>query len=120
MKKVILTLLPCIIVLAGCYYDKEEDLYRTTCITTDVRYSNIVKPIIDASCNVAGCHNSTAAGGYNFTNFPELQRSALNGDLVGSIMHASGYSAMPQGREKLPDCQINQIKMWVDAGALNN
>lgn len=121
MKKWFLLVLPVTALITGCYYDKEEDLYTSTCATTDIRYSNIVKPILDQSCNVTGCHNTaTLAGGYDFSTFATVKTVATNGQLIGSITHATGFSAMPQGREKLSDCQISQIQTWVTNGAQND
>ncbi len=98
--------------LAGCFYDKEEDLYKSNCATTDIRYINVVKPIIDANCNISGCHNSiTNAGGYDLSDYTGVKLIVDNGKLIGSITHASGFSAMPQGRRKaigLPD-QSNKL-----------
>lgn len=45
---------------------------------------------------------------------------AINGSLYGSIAHASGYSAMPKGGNKLTACQLAKVKQWVDGGSLNN
>jgi len=121
IKKWLILFVPASLLLGGCYFDKEEKLYTSTCATTDIRYSNIVKPIVDQNCSVSGCHNTTTlAGGYDLTTYSGLKTIADNGQLLGSITHASGFSAMPQGREKLSDCQISQIRTWVDGGALNN
>jgi hypothetical protein len=32
----------------------------------------------------------------------------------------AGFKAMPQGGNKLDQCDINKIQKWVNAGALNN
>lgn len=44
----------------------------------------------------------------------------LNGKLYGSIAHTTGFAAMPQSGNKLSDCQIAQVKKWIDAGAPQN
>ena len=108
--------------LSSCYYDKESELYPPPpCSTTDVKYSTVVKPIVDANCNSAGCHSGTNPGdGYDFTTYSGLQKAALDGTLLGSLEQRSGYSAMPKNGSKLPDCQINQIRIWVNDGAPNN
>lgn len=121
MKKWLLIFIPISVLATGCYFDKEENLYTSSCVTTDIRYANIVKPIVDANCNVTGCHNSaTNAGGYDLSTYAGLKAVATSGQLVGSITHASGFSQMPQGREKLSDCQISQIQTWVANGAQND
>ncbi len=121
IRKWLLLLIPASILATGCFYDKEGDLYTSTCATTDIRYSNIVQPIVGQSCSVTGCHNSaTLAGGYDLSTYAGVKAIADNGQFIGTIIHASGFSAMPQGREQLSDCQISQIRTWIDAGALNN
>ena len=120
-----LLLLGLLAALSGCYADNEEDLYpkapTSSCDTTDVKYSTTVKPIIEANCATAGCHaGNPAPGGYNFETHAGLLVTINNGRLLGSIRHASGYSPMPKNAAKLPDCSINQIAAWVNAGAPNN
>lgn len=105
--------------------DNEEDLYpqdtTAVCDTTDVSYSATVKPIVAANCATVGCHaGSPAPGGYNFETHAGLLVTVTNGRLMGSIRHESGYSAMPKNASKMPDCDINQIASWVNAGAPNN
>jgi len=39
---------------------------------------------------------------------------------MGVISHTPGYIPMPQGINKLSDCQVNQFKKWIQAGAPNN
>lgn len=91
----------------------------TNCDPTVFTFSKAIKPTIDNYCS--GCHNSgNTLGGYNFSNFTEIQGVALNGKLLGAVSHLSGYSAMPQGRAKLSDCKIEQISKWINAGAPNN
>jgi hypothetical protein len=45
---------------------------------------------------------------------------AQNGKLYGSINHSAGYSPMPRGMSKLTNCQVANIKKWIDAGVPNN
>ena len=99
----------------GCYYDKEV----STCIDTAASYINNIKPIIEANC--VTCHSPAGAGGnHDYSTHPGLAEVAKNGLLVGAITHARGFSPMPKNRAKLTDCQINQIKRWINAGAPNN
>jgi hypothetical protein len=39
---------------------------------------------------------------------------------MGTVNHATGYSAMPKGGGKLTDCEIRQLQTWIDNGTLNN
>ncbi len=88
------------------------------CDPTEFTYAAIVQPIITNQC--VGCHKPGSLGGdIDLSTYTQVKVQVTNGKLVGSITHAVGYSAMPQG-SKLSDCQITQIKNWISAGALNN
>lgn len=109
----------------GCYYDSEEKLYpqlSTSCDLTNVTFAATVTPILQASC--FSCHsNSNAAssgGGIKIQNYADVVTLAKNGKLMGTVTHASGYQAMPQGGGKLSDCEINQLQKWIDNGTINN
>ncbi len=112
--------------LSSCYYDKAELLYPnsgangTVCDTTTVvSYSQKVVPILQTNCY--SCHTvSFQSGGIAMSTYATDKAIAVNGKLYGSINHASGFIAMPQGTPKLSSCQIATIKKWVDAGSPNN
>jgi hypothetical protein len=105
-----------------------EVLFSTllNCDTTNVTYNGTIKPLLQNSC--IGCHNaSSAGGGYNLTSYANdasgnmgVQSSALNGSLSGSVNHTGSFSHMPKGGSKLPQCKLDQIRIWVDVGAPNN
>lgn len=88
------------------------------CDSTQYSYLAIIKPMLDNNC--VGCHKPGSLGGnIDLSTYTVTETQALNGKLVGSVSHTVGYSPMPQGG-KLSDCEITQIKMWVEEGALNN
>lgn len=89
------------------------------CDTAVFTYSGAVSPLLSTFCK--GCHNPSAlGGGIDLSTYAGVKSIALNGKLMGSIMHATGYIAMPQGSSKLSDCRIQQIQKWIVAGSLNN
>jgi hypothetical protein len=113
------------ITVSRCYYDSEEFLYPQTnnqCDTTNVTYNNSVVPILQNSC--FSCHaNSVAAsfgGNIKLENYADVKIQADNHKLLGSVAHENGYSPMPMGTSKLENCKITTIRIWVNAGALNN
>jgi hypothetical protein len=124
MSRIVLPLFCVLVVfLSGCYADNFEDLYPVpagSCDTTNVSFAQEVRPILNASCATAGCHNQFNAGGYNFTTIQGVREANINGALVGSIRHASGYSQMPKSNQKLPACEISKIAAWVAAGSPDN
>lgn len=104
----------------GCYYDNEEYLYPAgNCDTATVTYTASVAPLLQSNCY--SCHNtSSASGSVILDTHAGVANVANDGRLVGAISHASGFSPMPQGGNKMTDCNITIIKKWVDAGAPNN
>jgi uncharacterized membrane protein len=89
------------------------------CDTSLFTYSGAVQPVLESHCT--GCHNNnTQNGGVNLSTYNGVQTVALNGKLAGSINWSQGYVAMPQGGQKLSDCNIDQIIKWINAGSPNN
>jgi len=127
MKRIILTLPAALILLFSinsCYYDTESLLYPTnnnTCDTTNVTYSITIKSILQNN-GCLTCHSGTAAAGGNVVldNYSTVNQYAANGKLYGSINHNPGFIAMPQGGNKINDCDIKKVKVWIDAGIQNN
>ncbi len=121
MKKIKAVIIICMLVLAGCYYDKEELLYPAgACDTANVSYTNSVLPALQ-NYGCIGCHSGTTpSGNISLGSYADVKTAALNGKLYGSINHMSGYSPMPKGGNKMNVCTISKIKAWIDDGALNN
>jgi len=89
------------------------------CDTTIFTYSGAVQSIMQDNC--VACHSGTLQnGGVDLSNYTGVHAVAINGKLIGTVTHAAGFSAMPQGANKLSDCNITQIQKWIDAGAQNN
>jgi cytochrome c553 len=89
------------------------------CDTTLFTYSGAVTPLMNTYCK--GCHNPASLGGsVDLSTYTGVKAAAASGRLLGSIQHATGYVAMPQGGNKLADCQIRQIEKWIQAGTPNN
>lgn len=123
MKRIIKTgiLLLALGFLQSCYWDNEEELYPMAqpCDTTNVTYSGSIAPLLDANC--ASCHNSSLPqGSVNLDNYGGVKVVADNGRLWGAVNHSDGYSAMPQNRPKLNDCNLSKIRIWINDGALDN
>lgn len=122
--KTILFILTSVFITAlfgSCYYDKAELLYpdKLPCDTITVsKYLTDVAPIMSASCNMSGCHNTTdAASGVILDTYAGVKIQALNGRLMGST---SATGTMPKGGNKLPNCTLGKIQKWIDTGTPNN
>lgn len=95
------------------------DWEAEACDTENVTYSQVISPVISTYC--LGCHSgANPGGGHDFSSHSGLKEAADSGHLLGAINWDSGYPAMPQGGDRLPQCTINRIKAWIDAGAPNN
>ena len=108
---------------SSCYYDKEDLLYGSggNCDSTAATYSGTVAPIMNSYCATGGCHNaSSAAAGVVLDNYNGVKAIASNGKLIGTVNWASGFSPMPKGGSKLPNCNITKLQQWINAGAPNN
>jgi len=126
MKRIIIILCVAFVAtISGCYYDSEEALYpkvSTSCDLSNVTFTTTVTPILQASC--FSCHSnsnaSSSGGGIKIQNYADVATLAKNGKLMGTITHASGYQAMPQGGGKLTNCEISKLQTWLNNGTLNN
>jgi hypothetical protein len=122
MKNLIIIIVLSLGILTGCYRDNEADLYPVngSCETTGVTYAATVVPILQGN-GCMGCHGGSApSGNISLQGYNNVRAFALNGKLYGAISHAAGYSPMPQGGNKMSNCNINKIKAWIDSGSLNN
>lgn len=119
MIRTIFTLLV-VTFISGCYYDNKSELYPSTaCDTINIGFSNFVKPLINKDC--IACHGgSSPIGVVPLNDHTEIAASAKTGKLYGSVSHASGFKAMPQGGNKWSDCDLKKIKIWIDNGTPNN
>lgn len=111
-----------LLVLPGCYYDNEEELYPNNfCDTTIVTFANTINPIIQAKCATPGCHvqGGQGAGVGIFTTYNAIMPQVNNGKLLRSITRDPAGTPMPPSGS-LSACEIDKIKLWIAAGAANN
>ncbi len=89
------------------------------CDTLDVSYVQHIFPIFARSCR--GCHSGTnPAAGVSLTNYDEISLIGQSGRLVGVVAWWFGFAKMPPNGNKLPECEIEQIRRWVAAGVPDN
>ena len=84
--------------------------------TSPVKFSTHVFPIIQQNC--LGCH--TAGTTTLLNNYTQVQAQVTNGLLYCAVSQTGACNPMPQGGAKLDACKVRAIKIWIDAGALNN
>ena len=104
------------------------------CSPSNVSFSKDVQPILAKNC--AECHapgkQGYIASGLDVTSYQSLMKGGKFGPLVkpGDALSSSlnmlveGRAhpsiRMPHGRAKLPDKDIEILKVWVNEGAKNN
>ena len=119
MKKVWSLIMLGIVILSGCYYDNEEELYpnqtSTTSTTTPiaVTYSSDIQPLIASRCASSNCHESGAT-------FPDLSDySKLTANITRVEVRAIDEKTMPSSGP-LSNADITKLQSWIDAGTPNN
>ena len=107
----------------SCYYDNEEELYESNvCISENMSFKNDIVPIINRNCIL--CHSNATSNslgaGINLDGYDNVKIYVDNSGLIGSINHTSGFSPMPKGGGKIPNCDIEKIQNWINDGSPNN
>jgi len=106
----------------------------SACAPSGVSYTKDVQPILSRNCSE--CHapgqKGFEASGLDTTSYQGLIKGGKFGPLVkpGDALSSSlnmlvegrahASIRMPHGREKLPDKDIEMLKVWVNEGAKNN
>lgn len=111
------------LIFYSCESNNEEELYsdlqKNVCDTTNLSFMDDISPFLDNRC--IGCHNfQNANGEIRLDNYDEVKKNVDNGRLLGAIEHQPGFEPMPLNQPMLPECDINRIKAWINAGAMNN
>lgn len=84
-----------------------------------ISYTQKIVPIFQNACY--SCHSGPSpSGAIAMGTFASDKAVALSGRLMGSLNHAAGFSAMPQGAAKFSSCNIAIIQKWVNSGTPNN
>ena len=84
---------------------------QTVNVLTGIKYSIDVKKIIDANCNISGCHDGTNV---SFKVLANLQASAKD------VKSRTQSGNMPKNAPKLLQADLDAIACWVDDGARDN
>ena len=112
--------------ISSCYYDDPPE--PPPLDIDDISFSTHVLPTFEKSCSTSNCHDGTSepnlindlayaellAGGYINIVIPE------ESILFKTVDFQAGVDAMPPGGPKLPNIDIEVIKLWIQKGAPNN
>jgi hypothetical protein len=94
------------------------------CDTLNVTFSGTIFPMIQNRCY--GCHSGPEPqSGISLENYASVSAAAAiapgnPGSLLGAVTGAQGNSPMPKNGPPLPDCNIEQIKKWIEDGMPDN
>ena len=104
------------------------------CAPSGVSYNKDVQPILAKNCSE--CHapgqKGFVASGLDTTSYQNLMKGGKFGQLIkpgdalssslNMLVEGRAHSSirMPHGRAKLPDKDIEILKVWVNEGAKNN
>lgn len=101
----------------------------------DVSYNSAIQPIFNDTCGGAGCHVGASQSGVNLSSYNQVMNSV--GQQYGREIVEPGQpdesplvdkiepdpefgDRMPFGRSPLSDRQIEEIRTWIEEGALDN
>ncbi len=107
----------------SCYYDNQEELYQhvqqENCVATSATFAADITPILTSHC--IRCHrNGREDGGVNLEGYNNVKPYVDDNSLYGTTNHEAGFSVMPTSGVKIPFCEIEKMRLWIEAGALNN
>ncbi|MEO8766411.1 MAG: c-type cytochrome domain-containing protein [Ginsengibacter sp.] len=89
------------------------------CDSSQFTFAAGIMPILQNHCT--GCHSGQAPpNGVDLTSYDGVSPVASIDLLYGVVAHLAGFDPMPKGSGILSDCEIAQIRKWIDAGVVNN
>ena len=116
-------------VIYSCSDDSFEELhpevYNSTplpCDSTDMTYDGEIKALFLTHCGSdrTSCHKAPNTQDINLDNYFDAKDLGDNGDLMGAVLHQSGWEPMPDGGSMLDDCTISKLQNWVHNGCPEN
>lgn len=110
-----------ILLLSGCRYDTERDLYGDVvpCDTSLVSYTNDLVPLLEMYC--FECHTGpTPSGERDFSTYEVLAEVAEQGELLNRIELAENDPEVMPSTGPMPACDIDRFRLWIEAGYPNN
>lgn len=101
----------------SCVNNSEEELYGIRpCDIENVTWESKIREIMQKNCVM--CHGPDVAfRGVRHDTYESEMIVVNDGRLRGVVNHLPGYSKMPKDRDKLPECELKLINIWLDNGA---
>ncbi|SMO34635.1 hypothetical protein [Gracilimonas mengyeensis] len=123
------------ILLTSCINNVEDISSAEPVEPSEVSYQEDIQPIFNSTCGGSGCHINGSTNGVNLTTYQQVMNSvgAVYGTdivipedpdaspLVDKIeANPTNGSRMPLTGSYLTPSEINQIRSWIEGGALEN
>ena len=112
-----------IAVASSCKKNKDNPDYAAEANCSAIadsanRYTNSINALLDARCATSGCHNASAAGGINLSNYAGAKNAFQNRNALCSVHQGNDCQPMPNSGAKLSDSELNKLDCWVQNGFL--
>ncbi len=112
-----------VLVVSSCLNDsimEIPDPDHIACDTTDVSFSAVIVPILEGNC-YSVCHDGdNPTSGFLLNSYLGVKAKVDDGRLFGAVAQQAGFVPMPLNKNPIGDCEISQIKAWIDEGAQDN
>jgi hypothetical protein len=107
------------IAIQSCEYNElpEPPLVTDEC-PEPVSFENDIRPIINSSCAIPGCHNGDNGADKNWTVFENFRAKRAN--VKDRINRPPGTPGHMPAQGSITQDQIQTISCWVDQGGLQN
>lgn len=116
----VLTLFVFTFFIQSCTSDSISDIEPgdfNDCVLINVTYSGQIRTIINQNCAVSGCHVTGGRGNGVYETFEGVRAKVDNGSFEDRVFVRGD---MPPDGRQLSDCALDQLRIWLDEGALNN
>ena len=99
-----------ILVIFSCSKTDSTDYAGNAVCTSVPTYTSNVAAILNSSCAISGCHNSSAQAGINLSTYALASSQFKSNSKNLSTIHSG---VMPRDNNKLSDATINTLDCWV-------
>jgi hypothetical protein len=91
--------------------DDALNILTPNCSDSKVTFEGDILSLLEENC--IPCHNnSSAAGGYNYSDYDQILSSVADGSFLSSIEGQGNYTPMPPG-DPLNDCSKSNLYSWI-------
>ena len=113
-------LVSCFLTIMACEKDDDTSTSGIDCSGSNPSYTMDIKPIIDNTCALSGCHVTGFVQG-DFTTYDGLKTRADSGALLERVVTKKEMPpANSAGPVELTESQIKLFNCWIEDGAPNN